>query len=44
MTTKDGQVEWKIKDGRTHHMCGEIVALVTTPPITSICSCVMDKR
>lgn len=32
MTTKDGQVEWKIKDGRTHHMCGEIVALVTTPP------------
>ena len=30
--TTDGQVEWKIKDGRTHHMCGEIVALVTTPP------------
>lgn len=29
--TTDGQVEWKIKDGRTHHMCGEIVALVTTP-------------
>ena len=32
MTTQDGQVKWKIKDGRTHHMCGEIVALVTTPP------------
>ena len=32
MTTTDGQVKWKIKDGRTHHMCGEIVALVTTPP------------
>lgn len=32
MTTQDGQVEWKIKDMRTHHMCGEIVALVTTPP------------
>lgn len=32
MTTQDGQVKWKIKDMRTHHMCGEIVALVTTPP------------
>lgn len=32
MTTTDGQVKWKIKDMRTHHMCGEIVALVTTPP------------
>ena len=32
MTIQDGQVKWKIKDVRTHHMCGEIVALVTTPP------------
>lgn len=32
MTTQDGQVKWKIKDMRTHHMCGEIVALVATPP------------
>lgn len=32
MTTKDGSAEWKVRDGRTHHMCGEIVALVTTPP------------
>lgn len=32
MTIQDGQVKWKIKDMRTHHMCGEIVALVTTPP------------
>lgn len=32
MTTTDGQVKWKIKDMRTHHMCGEIVALVVTPP------------
>lgn len=32
MTTQDGQVKWKIKDMRTHHMCGEFVALVATPP------------
>lgn len=44
MTTQDGQVKWKIKDMRTHHMCGEIVALVATPQIMSICSCVMDKQ
>lgn len=45
MTTQDGQVKWKIKDMRTHHMCGEIVALVVTPPrIMSICSYVMDKQ
>ena len=32
MTTTDGSARFKIKDMRTHHMCGEIVALVTTPP------------
>lgn len=32
MTTQDGSAKFKIKDMRTHHMCGEIVALVTTPP------------
>ena len=29
---KDGTAEFKIKDMKTHHICGEIVALVTPPP------------
>ena len=41
---KDGTAEFKIKDMKTHHICGEIVALVTPPQITNICSYVMDKR
>lgn len=42
--TTDGSAKFKIKDIRTHHACGEIVALVTTPPIMSICFYVMDKQ
>lgn len=32
MTTQDGSAKFEVKDMRTHHALGEIVALVTTPP------------